>query len=188
MKKRIIYIPVIVILASLIGIGLLTLSFSLPESSIQSNAKISSISLSHEELYPKIIDGIEATQMDNSTDAIMINSASFNYGDYSAIERAAGIFRFEVDWSNNQIVNLYEHFNDEEAICDVISYSRYWHGYITLLRPLLVMCNVAWIRFLQFILHIALLIIFISLLKEKTGILNSISINLHSGANNPFVY
>ena len=165
MIKRLLNTLLILIISSLISFALLTASFCLPNSPIQSNAKISSIILTHEGLYPEKAEGIKATVMDNFTDALMINSASFDYGDYTAFDKAALINRFQVDWSDDQIVHLYEHFNDEEAICNIKSYSRYWHGYITLLRPLLMICNYSWIRFFQFILHIVLLFIFIILLK-----------------------
>lgn len=173
MLKRLLNTLLILIISSLIGFTLLTLSFSLPDSSIQSNVQISSKMLTHEDLYPEKVEGIKATVMDNFTDALMINSASFNYGGYSAVDKAAGINRFQVDWSNNQIVHLYEHYNDEEAICNIVSYGRYWHGYITLLRPLLMICNYSWIRLIQFMLHISLLFIFATLLKDKTGLLNT---------------
>ena len=172
MLKKSLNTILVLIISSLLGLVLLTVSFVLPNDTIQSNASISSILLTHEGLYPKKIEGIKATEMDNYTDAIMINSASFDYGGYSIAEKALGINHFEVNWSNDQIVHLYEHYNDEEAICNIKSYSRYWHGYITLLRPLLMVCNYSWIRFFQFILHIALLSMFSILSKDKAGTLN----------------
>ncbi|MDD7776618.1 MAG: hypothetical protein PT938_07670 [Solobacterium sp.] len=165
----------IIIISSLIGFTLLTASFCLPNGSVQSNAKISSIMLTHEGLYPEKVEGIKATEMDNYTDALMINSASFDYGGCTVFDKAARINRFEVDWSDDPIVHLYERYNDEENICNIKSYGRYWHGYITLLRPLLMICNYSWIRFIQFVLHISLLFAFATLLKAKTGLLNTIN-------------
>lgn len=173
--KKLLNTLLILIISSLIGFVLLTASFNLPNSPIQNNASISSILLTHEGLYPEKVEGIKASEMDNYTDALMINSASFDYGGYSVIDKAAGINHFQVDWSDNQIVHLYEHYNDKEAICSIKSYSRYWHGYITLLRPLLMICNYSWIRFIQFMLHISLLFVFVTLLKGETGLLNTIN-------------
>lgn len=109
--KKLLNTLLILIISSLIGFVLLTASFNLPNSPIQSNASISSILLTHEGLYPEKVEGIKASEMDNYTDALMINSASFDYGGYSVIDKAAGINHFQVDWSDNQIVHLYEHYN-----------------------------------------------------------------------------
>lgn len=51
-----------------------------------------------------------------------------------------------------------------------IEYARYWHGYLTLLRPLLLFFDITQIRFLLCLLFTALLAIIIVLLKKRFGI------------------
>lgn len=74
--KKLLNTLLILIISSLIGFVLLTASFNLPNSPIQNNASISSILLTHEGLYPEKVEGIKASEMDNYTDALMINSSS----------------------------------------------------------------------------------------------------------------
>lgn len=160
----------IIFVSSLLGFVLLVLSYGLPNASIQSNASRSSEQLANEGLYPLAITGFNGTMLDNYTDAIMINSASYENYEDSIISKALKISHAHADWTADPIADLYEYYNDENAIMGSESYERYWHGYIVLLRPLLVFCDYANIRFMYFAAHFILLFVFLILLKNKTNI------------------
>ena len=165
----------IILISSLIGVALLTLSFFLPDSSIQTNASRSSQQLVSVGEYPLAIAGFNGTMLDNYTDAIMINSASYIPNDASNIERALKIPHAHADWTNGPIEDLYEYYNDENAIMKTVAYQRYWHGYITVLRPLLIFCDYANIKFMYFVAHIIMLFFFLFLLKRKTNLILALS-------------
>ena len=173
--KLIIKTICIIVVSSIVGTLLLVLSFSLPDASIQTNASKSSMQLVGVGDYPSVIDGFNGTMLDNYTDAIMINSASYIPNNYSLIERVLKVPQAHADWTSGPIADLYEYYNDEDAIIEAKSYERYWHGYITILRPLLMFCDYANIKFIYFALHFVLLFVFLSLLKKKTNIVVTFS-------------
>ncbi len=174
-KESILKIICIILISSVVGGLLMTLSFCLPDASIQSNASRSSQQLVTVGDYPLAIAGFNGTMLDNYTDAIMINSASYNPNNLSAIERALKVPHGHADWSSGPIEDLYEYYNDDDAIMESEYYQRYWHGYIVLLRPLLMFCDYANIKFLYFVAHVILLFFFINILKKKTNLIVTLS-------------
>ena len=100
---------VVLIAAVVVGVVLLLASFCLPDARILSHAKASVPTFNVEGDYPKIIDKTDVTTLDNFTDALMINTASFssspsqdNY--YSNLEKA--LLNPRVNYENDQIVTL----------------------------------------------------------------------------------
>lgn len=53
---------------------------------------------------------------------------------------------------------------------DSYEYTRYWHGYLIILRPLLLLCNINEIRFILWLILMSLIIIMLILIKKKLGI------------------
>lgn len=61
-----------------------------------------------------------------------------------------------------------------EKIEDSYEYSRYWHGYLVFLRPLLLLCDYSVIRVIIFVITIILTLILIYLIYKKINILTAI--------------
>lgn len=73
-----------------------------------------------------------------------------------------------------QTPELYDLVHDEKYVLQSFEYTRYWHGYLVLLRPLLLLFDYKVIRIISFITSIILIGNFIYLIKKKLGIYESI--------------
>ena len=155
-----------VCVSCLIGTLFLCASFTLPNEKIENNAAISAEMLSTEGEYPKIINQLLFTELDNFTDAIIIANSSYN-SDSAIIKKALKAERSETIYGK-PLDSLYDYFinNNDKTV----SYERYWHGYIIFIRPLLMLGNIMLIRILFAIIHLTLLFTLLYLLKQKTNI------------------
>lgn len=140
-----------------IGFLLLVLVFLIPMDEHQENAAASIEILNTEGWYPKLpmirqFDGSNqewnsAGILDNFTDSVMI---------YSAVDDTEGSPLYRA-------MNVYSSLFPE-------GYSYYWHGYLTLLRPLLLFMNYADIRVLNSLLQMLLVMLLCCLLYRKKGL------------------
>lgn len=143
---------IILLLSSIIlGALLLTIVFLLPVSEQSGNAAASMQLLEKEGWYPGLpyvnaYDGSYGSQvnsggvLDNFTDGIMISQAS------AARER-----------------------NVLRQALEVQGYTYYWHGYIIILRPLLLLFDYAQIRVLNGLIQILLIVVMSCILYKKKG-------------------
>lgn len=145
---------------------LLTLISMFPSKLISKNVEKSLEVLKKEGNFPKIKYALNY-RLDNYTDALMINtaysidsrepltSALLARRNYQC-NRKEKLALIEID-SENTIQNL-EHTLREENT-EYCEYSRYWHGYLVFLRPLLLFMDYAKIRILLILVINILLII-----------------------------
>lgn len=75
----------------------------------------------------------------------------------------------------------------EEQIEDSFEYARYWHGYLTILRPLLLLFNYSAIRIVLFIFTLVSIITLIFLLCKKISIVTGIIYGISLMAINIFI-
>lgn len=130
-------------------------------------------------------------QFDNYTDALMINTAySIDSSDtlYSAFiarknympgvtteiyKDSAGELKSSSKYQyHNEVGELNDLVNREKA--ESFEYARYWHGYLIILRPLLILFNITQIRVILTILLIILAFAVIFLIYKKTNLITSI--------------
>lgn len=147
-----------------IGFALLLAVFMIPVSSLSENVKISALSLSKEGMYPKKYDWC-TSRLDNSTDSIMLLEASYD-GEETLIEKMMNVYHrsYMGDVSYGTLVNT---FLNGKTADGLISYARYWHGYLVTLKPLLCIMSYKDIRILNFILQIILDVFVVLLLQKK---------------------
>lgn len=126
------------------GVLLLVLVFLLPVQEMKENAKRSTEIYDYEDVYPQLMWGYKMSQLDNVTDATMILSAIFP-GSGNVIDDAMKVSRIEYR-DKVQVDSLTDYANDAEGETYTISYPRYWHGYLVILKPLLLLFDVADIR------------------------------------------
>ena len=187
MKKILIYIVTFVILIILFNL-LLFLSSLIPSNWIENNVKESSQTLLKEGPYPLLSKKFNVVT-DNPTDAIMINTCYsidnsnplFSY--MSARKNyKEGLTQKELTDTNGELISISESSKDgsyhpidelkeflDGNVDTSIEYARYWHGYLPILRILLIFFNITEIRFVIFILFVALFITLCILLKRKFG-------------------
>jgi len=111
-----------------------------------------------------VIDGYKATLTGNFTDCIMLQLSIYD-GGHSALNQAMNLYRNEVgneeEWCPG--LSLTDYLNGAETKLEV-AYPRYWHGYLTVLKPLLLFTSFNSVRLinagLQLILLAASLILF----------------------------
>ena len=138
----------------LLGGLLVTAVYLLPVRSIQENVRESAATVESEGSYPFLYSNWRSTRLDNFTDSIMMLIAAYD-GDQGLIGNAmlSTYTRFAdcdpaqglVKWATGATDGMETH-----------SYSRYWHGYLVWLKPLLTVFNYAQLRVLNAVLQILL--------------------------------
>ena len=130
-------------------------------------------------------------QFDNYTDALMINTAysiDSEHPLYSAFvarknyipcvtteiyEDSVGELKSSSKYKyHNEVGELNDLVNGEEA--ESFEYARYWHGYLIILRPLLVLFNISELRVILTILLIILAIALAIIISKKINWITAI--------------
>lgn len=160
----------VTILMLMTGLLLMIVAYTLPVGRMKNNIADSHEVFNYEGTYPQIIQGYKSTQLDNYTDALMYATA-IHPGSGNAVKDAMYNARYEyVDNSMPQSLNDYA--NDvvsKEELRYEIGYSRYWHGYLAILKPLLLFFNVSEIRMLNMVLQFLLTCLLLYLVRKKIG-------------------
>ena len=164
MKKALIKNSIILLLMPIAGLILLLLVHLLPTSKIMANVNSSAESIKAECEDELIIDDYHATLIGNFTDCLMLQFSVYD-GQHSAFDQALNLYRNEVgneeEWCPG--LSLTDYLNGAPTNLEV-SYPRYWHGYLVILKPLLLFTSLNSVRLLnaglQMILLAASLILF----------------------------
>lgn len=143
----------------LAGILLMTAVYAIPVSAMDEHMRQSTQTLSEEGLYPHL-SPYATSRLDNWTDAAMLIIAG-NEGEGTVLERAMTCERSLLD-NYQPVESLEARYQRGEELPQHISYARYWHGYLLLLKPLLLVTDYSGIRLLnqaaQLLLNAAILI------------------------------
>lgn len=153
-----------VVACAIIGVMLLTLVYSIPIDSIDENVKKSAYTLENEGNSPQVFDWW-FSPIDNYTDSYMLLEASYN-GEESPLYKAM-INNYNSLGDNNIFDTITTHYVNNKEYDGIVSYSRYWHGYLVLLKPLLVIFDYSSIRIINCIAQIGLIIALIILMIKK---------------------
>ena len=154
----------------LAGFGLLVLVYLLPVGRMKSHVAESDELFNYEGIYPEVMNGMTASRLDNYTDALMYATAIFP-GSESPVKEALYNRRYEDEGSNIvQSLNDYAHdVEGKEQLRHADTYGRYWHGYLVVLKPLLLFLNVSEIRMFGMIVQTVLLLMLLYLIEKKLG-------------------
>lgn len=108
--------------------------------------------LSDEGDYPNFLFYSANSVLDNWTDSLMIDTA-INADASHPIKSALEARHHEDEDYNTQVKALVEsveaRMNNETSNLNPVSYTRYWHGYLVYLRPLLRLFNMSQIRYIN---------------------------------------
>lgn len=139
---------------------LLVLAFSIPASLLRGNAASSAETLLAEGDNPYIFGGRQDWSLDNYTASIMLNTAAAD------VKNPVIALAEDYSWNKKGTTARVEHFADsiggkveEQRGGEWIGYWRYWHGYVTALRPLLLVTDLNGIRTLFLLAFSALLLV-----------------------------
>ena len=138
--------------AMVLGSVFLLAAYVLPMGKIHQHINESLVVLNKEGKYPQECEGDLETQRDNFTDALMLDIAGFDNGK-SLTERAFGNYYIASDKSNPILWLQLEDSDPQQEI----SYARYWHGYVVLLKAGLLFFNYQEIRSLLYFVDLVLI-------------------------------
>ncbi len=156
---------IILILGSIIGVVALLLVFCIPTEKMIVHIQQSMPTLENEFASDEMINGYTATLKGNFTDCLMLENAVYVSENHSLFEQVLFMYRGEnkTDGGWAPGISLKDYVSGKEMISEV-EYSRYWHGYLVVLKPLLYFMNLNSIRllasYLQFFLSGVLLMLF----------------------------
>lgn len=130
----------------------LSLSALAPREGMRGNVEESLATLQAEGVYPSAWGGDAQWRSDNYTTTLMLNMAiSTASGDV----RGTFLGNHAEDSGEDQIANLASELNGTSQ--ETTSYARYWHGWLLVIRPLLLVLNLMQIRQVLFFVVTALL-------------------------------
>lgn len=153
--KSICIVIINLILSVFIGALFLIGAYKLPVNTIDDNVKASAKIIDTEGRYPRLT-GWCTSQLDNFTDSIMLLESA-NYKVSSPIEDAMNVPR-------GYIENLFPdaaltaHYVQGTKYDKVANYPRYWHGYLIILKPLLLFFDYGGIRIINGVVQILLIV------------------------------
>lgn len=140
----------------------------LPEKAMKQHITESVKVMEQEQDYHEVIPGMISSRLDNFTDSIMLVSSAHK-AETGLIDRTMNGYRVLYE-GKTPSETLAAYGTGEEGY-SVSPYSRYWHGYQIILKPLLLFFNYQEIRYLNMCLEFLLIIgIVIEMVKKKMGI------------------
>lgn len=163
------------LLALLAGIAagylLLVAVYLLPAEPMAQNVRASVPALrgewGMEDAYEQLVKGYATTQLDNSTDAVML-LAAVHESESSPFVRAAEVQNYDNEGTAFDALAAYAQGETLESV----SVARYWHGYLVLLKPLLLVMSYLDIRVVLMLAQGALLAaVLAGLCRRKLGFL-----------------
>lgn len=165
--KKFLQLGASVLLFSLIGLILLLGAFLLPTERIWNNVEASMESLVNETDYYSLTGGVYGTTIDNYTEALYLNQALVGYKDGGLIESALSGYEFDSGKGFFPVENLNSVISDSENVSLVSSESRFFNGYLILIKPALMLMGYGVIRELNLYLCLFLTLGFFYLMKKR---------------------
>lgn len=117
-----------------VGTILLMLVYSIPVQPMQNHIYSKIDKFVEEDENPFLVKGYKGSSLDNTTDASMLCEAIYQ-SDAPFYEAAMKSEKVS-DVSGNTLIALKKYLQNKKDI-EITAYSRYWHGYLVFLKPLL---------------------------------------------------
>ena len=166
MRRVVVKIGLTFLLMVLGGFLLICAVYVLPTERVCLHVRESGETLEQEGDYYQLLQGDESTKLDNYTDAIMLLSAAYD-GEEDIIEKAANSYRVFVKNQSKAVSCQNCGLPLKESQRNLHSYSRYWHGYMVILKPLLLFLNLTEIRQLNLFVILAEFVIIAILMYRR---------------------
>ncbi len=156
---------ILVMILGLIGATTLMLLINLlPTDGMRKHITESTKVMEQEGDYHEVIPGVLSSRLDNFTDSIMLVSSA-HQENAGLIERAMNVYRVRYEGKTpSETLVLYGNGVEGYSSGD---YSRYWHGYQIILKPLLMFLNYQEIRYLNICLQLLLVLGVVIQLAER---------------------
>ena len=138
--------------------------YCLPVRPIQEHVRVSVDAFLEEGDNPFVLPGYKGASLDNTTDAIMLGNAVYQ-SEFPVYQAAMKAGRAELDNEHPQLA-LKKYLNQDQGLT-LTSYERYWHGYLVVLKPLLLVFNYGQIRILNGIVMAILVLLILRQLWKR---------------------
>ena len=162
--NKIIIVVINIVVSVIIGTFLLFIAYCLPVDHMEKNVRSSAETISQEGAYFSLYSWCNS-QIDNWTDSVMLLEASDNTK-AETLKKVMYVYRGVIN-DLDPAKTFASHYNDDVEFTSNRSYARYWHGYLIIIKPLLLIFNYSTIRIINGILQLGLLIFVCFLLKRK---------------------
>lgn len=157
MKKPVVVVRnhiVLLLLAPIVGLLALLVVHLLPTEPMRQHVYWSMEMIEKEFTDELLIDGHTSTLTGNFTDSLMLEYAVYSNDEHSILEQVLRMYRGESYYEENnedgwwpgQSLKDYLEFVPQPR---EVEYSRYWHGYLVVLKPLLLLTSFNTIRLLN---------------------------------------
>ena len=137
------------------GYVFLILAYLLPTDRMQSNVSASAEIFDKEREYHRVIPGYVSTQLDNYTDSWMVGNAV--YGDSTDPVWKQALTCTRAEYGEGPLDGLLRYLSGEDGFREE-DYTRYWHGYLIVLKPFFLFFDYADLRFVNVVLELMLVI------------------------------
>lgn len=151
--KHVLRAIAVLLLGAALGTLLLAGIYQIPQSAMRRSVESSAAILREETLYPRVMKNVPASQLDNFTDALILNITYYKGGSF-AEDMLSSVYT--QNGGNDPLESLYGYMTGAEGEYHEEYYGRYWHGYQVVLAPLLTIFDLSQIRWLNTVLQIAL--------------------------------
>lgn len=148
-----------------LGFALLTAAYCLPAEPMKQNLRKTADTFLTEGNRPQVIPTYPGSTGDGYTDALMLTEAIFDDPQISPLRKAIYVYRRA--GSESASADLGDLLEGNRDMPWVISYERYWHGYLVFLRPLLLIFNYGDLRMLMCTAQVLLFALIVVLLCRR---------------------
>lgn len=163
---------VTLLIAIICGYLFLTMAYSINTDSMINNTKETIEKFETEESYKQETVLSNPYLLDNFTDSLMISQAIYK-SDKNPFLASLANDRFSYSISDTRL--FIRNYIENNSSYNIISYSRYWHGYLIFLKPMLNFFNYYQIRTINLIIQSFLLFITLLLIYKKISIKASLA-------------
>ena len=143
----------ILFLGAVLGLAALLLVYCLPVEPMRVHVWNSLSMIEQEFKDTGVIEGYPATLTGNFTDCLMLEHAVYENEEHSLLSRVLYIYRGESSVSEGWIDGWAPGYSLKDYLEFIpqpreVQYARYWHGYLVILKPLLLLTSVNSLRVL----------------------------------------
>lgn len=143
---------------SILGLTALLLVFLLPLGPMQTHVYWSLGMIEKEFTDEVLVDGYPSTMTGNFTDCLMLEHAVYRSENHGLLEQVLHMYRGESCeeggwWPGQSLRDYLEGVSQPREA----SYARYWHGYLVILKPLLLLTSVNTLRLLNSAIQLLLI-------------------------------
>ena len=157
----------IVLIAVLVGYITLSFSYMIPVKPMQEHMKQSIDSFINQDIYQEINSYGSNGMIDNFTDSLMISHA-INGSNSNPFVKSLENQRFsEADKDQRIVIKDYLNTGTSNQ---TINYNRYWHGYLTILKPALFLFEYTTLKTINLVVSIVLILLASILFYKKTNL------------------